>query len=100
VHCPPPARQSELLRSEFRECADAAQAAAHLQSLAETNAWKRLGVHSGKLIEAITSHLPKSLELLPVDPSYEKDALERCDAGLSECQVLVAQTGSDALLRA
>jgi L-lactate dehydrogenase complex protein LldG len=32
--------------------------------------------------------------LLYVDAGYDKDALEGCDAGVTECDLLVAQTGS------
>src|SRR4051794_14093605 len=60
------ARQSEVLRTEFVQCADAAAAAAHLAGLAETNGWKKLALHRGQLIDPITAHLPSSLEQVHV----------------------------------
>ena len=42
----------------------------------------------------MAASLPGSLELLRIDGGYEKNALEACDAGLTECESLVAQTGS------
>jgi L-lactate dehydrogenase complex protein LldG len=46
------------------------------------------------LNEGITKRLPENLEVLRVDEGYDKAALEACDAGLTECECLVAQTGS------
>lgn len=43
------------------------------------------------------SELPHSkapVALLVIDTDYDKNALEACDAGLTECECLVAQTGS------
>jgi L-lactate dehydrogenase complex protein LldG len=86
--------QCEVLKTEFVACADAAAAAAHLSALAEANEWKRLALHPGVLNDAIALHLPTSLEQLVVGPGYDKSFLETCDAGLTECESLVAQTGS------
>ena len=88
------ASQSEVLRTEFVECADAAAAAAHLATLAETHQWKKIALHPGVLNDAIASHLPASLQQLRVEAGYDKSELETCDAGLTECESLVAQTGS------
>jgi L-lactate dehydrogenase complex protein LldG len=88
------ARQSEVLRTEFRECADAAAAAAHIAALAAEHGWKRLALHAGRLADAVAAGLPGSLELLHLDAGYTANALESCDAGLTECESLVAQTGS------
>jgi L-lactate dehydrogenase complex protein LldG len=90
------ARQSEVLKTEFLECADVAAAAAHLAKLAAENGWKRIAWHAGALNEGVVSHLSSvpGLELLKVGAGYDPDALEACDAGLTECETLVAQTGS------
>jgi L-lactate dehydrogenase complex protein LldG len=88
------AKQSEVLRTEFLECPSPEAAAQHLAKLARENGWKRLALHSGRLADAVTASLPGSLELFRIDGGYEKDSLEACDAGLTECESLVAQTGS------
>jgi len=88
------ARQSSALRTELCECADAAAAGARITALAEAGNWKKLGLHAGALTDAIVPHLPSSLELFRTDGGYDKFALETCDAGLTECECLVAQTGS------
>lgn len=88
------ARQSMALKTEFVQCPDAAAAAAHLAVLAGEKGWKKLAWHPGPLNDLITPHLPASLELLRIEAGYDPSALEGCDAGLTECETLVAQTGS------
>jgi L-lactate dehydrogenase complex protein LldG len=88
------ARQSDVLRTDFRECVSLDAAAAHLAALAGENGWKKIALHSGELTDGIVAKLPASLEQLRTDAGYDKDALESCDAGLTECESLVAQTGS------
>lgn len=88
------ARQSEVLRTEFVECASVAAATKHLAKLAEENGWKKLALHPGESTEAVVAKLPEELELLRIEAGYDPDALEACDAGLTECEALVAQTGS------
>lgn len=88
------ARQSDVLRTEFRQCADAVVAAGHIASLAGANGWKRLALHAGELTTSVAAHLPGSLDLLRIEKGYDKSALESCEAGLTECESLVAQTGS------
>lgn len=88
------ARQCAALRADVVECADFAAAAARIASLAEAANWKKLALHSGSLTDALAPLLPQNLELLRTDSGYDKFALETCDAGLTECECLVAQTGS------
>jgi L-lactate dehydrogenase complex protein LldG len=87
-------RQSENLRSEFGEYSDPAAAAARIAELAAVNNWKRLALHAGELTSAIGALLPDSLEQVRIEHGYDKLLMESCDAGLSECESLVAQTGS------
>lgn len=88
------AKLSEQLRSELVPCASLEEAARHLAKLADEGQWKTLGLHRGELTNAIEAHLPAHLQRLFVDEGYDKDALEASDAGLTECEFLVAQTGS------
>ena len=83
-------RVSEMLKTEFVDCPDIAAAAKHLAQLAATNGWQKLALHPGALTDAIAPAIP----LLHIDGDYEKNDLESCDAGLTECECLVAQTGS------
>jgi L-lactate dehydrogenase complex protein LldG len=88
------AKLSEMLKTEFVACANVQAAATHLTHLAKENAWKTIATHGGELTNAVTKQLPENVAVLKVDGGYDKSALEACDAGLSECECLIAQTGS------
>ncbi len=88
------ARQSEVLRTEFLPCASTEEAAARLAALARENGWQRLAWHAGGLTDAVAAYFPGELAQLRLEAGYDKHALEGCDAGLTECEALVAQTGS------
>jgi L-lactate dehydrogenase complex protein LldG len=87
-------RLSEGLKTEFHQFEDQEAASAYFVSLAVENGWKRVALHAGGLTDGLAAALPKELELLRTDKGYIKSELESCDAGLTECEVLVAQTGS------
>jgi L-lactate dehydrogenase complex protein LldG len=88
------ARLSEILKTEFVTCASIAAATKHLAGLATDLGWKRLATHAGELNDRIAKKLPDTLEILRIEAGYDRDALEASDAGLTECECLVAQTGS------
>jgi L-lactate dehydrogenase complex protein LldG len=85
---------SEMLRTEFVECGSVKEAADHIAALATAGAWQRIALHSGALCDAVAAELPGGLARMKIDAGYDKRALEACDAGLTECECLVAQTGS------
>ena len=81
------------LKAELHQVADAAAAAAFLADLARRRDWKRVAIHGHPLVAAATATL--ACDTYQVDAaSFDKDTLEACDAGLTTCEVLVAQTGS------
>jgi L-lactate dehydrogenase complex protein LldG len=88
------AKLSETLKTEFVDCADLAAAARHLAALATEQGWKKLATHPGELNDALTKQLPPALEVFRLAAGYDKNTLETCDAGLTECECLVAQTGA------
>lgn len=88
------AKLSESLRSELVVCPDLLQAASAVASLAAAENWKTLALHRGALLDALTPLLPGVLSRVYVDGGYDKNELEACDAGITECELLVAQTGS------
>ena len=79
-----------------RETADRAAVASdgntHLVVMRDANGWKKVGAHGGELIGAAVGAL--ALPVCRTDQSYDVNELESCDAGLTECDALVAQTGS------
>jgi L-lactate dehydrogenase complex protein LldG len=81
------------LRAELHHVPDAAAAAAFLAGLARDRGWKRVALHGQPLVEAAVRALP--CDAYRVDAGgFDKDALEGCDAGVTACEALVAQTGS------
>lgn len=86
------AANSVDLKTEFIVCADENELDAQLNRLKTQNGWTKIGVHRGELTDRAQSVL--NLQTLFVDDGYDPHELERCDAGLTMCDALVAQTGS------
>ncbi|HEY3900707.1 MAG TPA: lactate utilization protein [Chthoniobacter sp.] len=87
-------KQSGNLKTEFAECTSATAAAKEIAALAKKFKWKNIALHTNELVESIADKLPEKLGTLKVDDGYEKSALEACDAAITGCEALVAQTGS------
>ena len=86
------AKNSAELKTEFHLLASRDELPARLAALAAENAWQRVATHAGALTDAAVPAM--NLPTLKTDGGYDKMELERCDAGISECDALVAQTGS------
>lgn len=63
-----------------------------LIELRDTEHWKKVATHSGSLTDFGAQSL--GLPVLKTDSSFDVNELETCDAGITECDALVAQTGS------
>jgi L-lactate dehydrogenase complex protein LldG len=85
------ARSLELT-THFELYASAGSAHAALSKLAQEAGFRRVASHGGELCEAACAAL--GLPVLRTDLGYDKRELEACDAGITECDALVAQTGS------
>lgn len=86
------AAQCADLRAEFFLCADMAELHERLAALATECGWERLAAHPGALTEDAAKRL--LLPTLMTHSGYDVAALEACDAALTQCEALVAQTGS------
>jgi L-lactate dehydrogenase complex protein LldG len=86
------ARNCAELRADFKSCRDADDLAAELARLRDTEGWTHLASHRHPLTTTAAAHL--GLPVFWTDAGYDKHALERCDAGLTVCDALVAQTGT------
>ena len=84
--------QSAELRSEFQLLESQEAAFAALAALAKADGWQRVATHGGSLSAPACARL--GLPTLRTDAPYDAVELEKCDAGISECDLLVAQTGS------
>jgi L-lactate dehydrogenase complex protein LldG len=81
------------LRAEFHRLADTAAAADFLARLASDRGWRRVALHGDPLVAVAAGAV--ACDTYRVDAgAFDKRALEACDAGITACEALVAQTGS------
>jgi len=63
-----------------------------LLELRDVEGWKKVASHGGELTDAACKTL--GLPVCRTDQKFDVNELEGCDAGITECDALVAQTGS------
>jgi len=83
------------LRAVFLRVPDEAAAAETLAREARQRGWRTVAHHGDPLVSAALTGL--GLATVRVDDphaAFDKDAIEACDAGITACECLVAQTGS------
>lgn len=85
-------QNTQALKADFHVCADLAEAILVVKTLAANEGWKKIGLHDGELTNPIAGAL--ALPQVKTDSGYALDTLESCDAGLTECEALIAQTGT------
>lgn len=86
------ATNSADLKTEFLRVPDVAALVKALVALGRESGWKTVASHQNDLTAAACQGL--GLPVLWVDSGYAPEALETCDAGITACDALVAQTGS------
>ncbi|HEX3627614.1 MAG TPA: LutB/LldF family L-lactate oxidation iron-sulfur protein [Verrucomicrobiae bacterium] len=85
-------QNAQTLKAEFQMCPDLPAAIQFIKNLAAKEGWKKIGVHDGELTGAIAG--PLGLPTVKTNGGYAIDALESCDVGITECEALIAQTGT------
>jgi L-lactate dehydrogenase complex protein LldG len=87
--------RSEELRTEFRLLDGKVSLEGALRELAEEAGWRTIATHRGELTDrAAVAARALDLTVHTIDEGYSPARLESCDAGVTECDALVAQTGS------
>lgn len=86
------AKNASDLKATFRLVKDEAELVAELKVLAAAENWQRAATHSGALAQAHAKVL--GLPIIVTNDGYDKHELEQCDVGISECDALIAQTGT------
>ena len=86
------AQNAAQLKADFREVASRDEAARQLAALAGENGWKRVATHRHPLASAVAEKL--GLPCVLTDSGFAAADLESCDAAITGCDALVAQTGS------
>jgi len=85
-------KNSTDLRSAFHIVKDADEFAKSIREIRDSEKWKKIGIHSGELTDEAARIL--ELPVCRTDRSYNVTELESCDVGITECDALIAQTGS------
>jgi L-lactate dehydrogenase complex protein LldG len=80
------------LKAEFQLLDDPREMETQISGLAVREGWKKVAIHSGELTDRACAVL--AMPQLVADRDYDVRELESCDAGISECEALIAQTGS------
>lgn len=80
------------LKADFQLLAGSDDLAAALSKLRDAENWNRIAIHHGKLTDSIVGTL--ALPVCFTDKNYDVNDLEHCNAGISECDALIAQTGT------
>lgn len=86
------AKNAADLKAEFMSVRDEEGARRAVAQLAGEGGWKRAALQSNALVEQVLTGT--GIEVFPLKAGYDVDSLERCDAGISLCDALIAQTGS------
>jgi len=95
-----PAERLELLianlgrlRAVVHQAPDLDAAAEYVFTLARERDWHRVAWHPHPLVEPLLAGVPCATCRIDA-ANFDKNALESCDAGITSCEALVAQTGS------
>lgn len=86
------ARNAADLRADFIQVENTASLHEALRRISAEQQWKRAASHTGDLSQAAAESL--ALPVTLTDSDADKHALAQCDVGISECDALVAQTGT------
>ena len=81
------------LRAIVQQVPDLTAASDYLFTLARERDWHRVAWHPHPLIEPLLAGVPCATYRVDA-ADFDKNALESCDAGITSCEALVAQTGS------
>ncbi len=80
------------LRAEFRLLNSLEEMRGVLLALRDAEGWKKIATHSGELTDFVCGNL--GLAVCRTEAAYATVDLESCNVGITECDALVAQTGS------
>jgi L-lactate dehydrogenase complex protein LldG len=80
------------LKAEFHLVDNLGDGCNVILRIKEAEGWQCIGSHTGELTDRVCTSL--GLPICRTDKPYDVAELERCDAGITECDALIAQTGS------
>jgi len=92
------AANCEKLKTSLHRVSDSAAAASLLRSIVTERKWSRVACHSSAIVGPMAGAIDCERYCIdapsPGHPRFDKQLLESCDAGVTLCESLVAQTGS------
>jgi L-lactate dehydrogenase complex protein LldG len=83
---------AESLKANFHPVNGLDELSKYLIQLRDAEGWKKIASHGGELTDFAS--LTLGLPILKTDSAYDVSELEKCDAGITGCDALIAQTGS------
>ncbi len=86
------AQNAADLKAHFQVFADWTELSAALVQLRDTENWQRVASHQSELSSQACAALQRPV--CWTDQGYDVLAMESCDVGVTECDALIAQTGS------
>ena len=89
------ARNAADLKADFQLLASREELKTALLKLRDAEKWARVASHGGTLTDFACKTL--GLPTMLTDRGYDVQEMEKCDAGISECDALIAQTGGVAV---
>ena len=85
------AKNAADLKADFQLFTSREELIAALLKLRDAENWRRVASHGGELTDFACKKL--GLPVTLTDRGYEVQEMEKCDAGITECDALIAQTG-------
>ena len=89
------AKNAADLKADFQLLASRDELKTVLAKLRDAEKWQRIASHDGELSNFACKSL--GLPVTLTDRGYEVQEMEKCDAAITECDALIAQTGGVAV---
>ena len=86
------AKNSADLKADFQLLVSRDELKSSLAKISAAEKWQRIASHDGDLSNFASQSL--GLPTLVTDKGYDAQEMEKCDAAITECDALIAQTGS------
>src|ERR1035441_3656632 len=85
------AKNAADLKADFQLLASRDELKAVPPNISAAEKWQRVASHGGELTDFACKTL--GLPVTLTDRDYDVQEMEKCDAGITECDALIAQTG-------
>jgi L-lactate dehydrogenase complex protein LldG len=86
------ARNATDLKAEFHLLENRQELVPRVRALRDAEGWTKVAAHRGDLTDLVCQKL--DLPICHTETSYDPAELESCNAAITQCDALVAQTGS------